>query len=303
MSDKPSLFTDEDIRKLDASYQSFPSFEEWAKSTIDLKRWNAYTQLLSELKNSPSEILKDAQDIVERAAAVDTGAIEGLYETNRGFTFTIAREATLWELTVQKEKGEKVLGYIKAQLEAYEYILDLATKTTPLSERSIREVHEVMCKNQETYTTYTLVGPQQRPLTKGQYKTDPNHVYGRDEKYHAYAPVEATPIEMHRLVKELQSETFLNTHPVLQASYAHYAFVLIHPFSDGNGRVARALASIYTYRDQSIPILILNEKREEYLNALAEADNGDFQPFVDFISERTLDSIQLFSESIKPANH
>jgi Fic family protein len=298
---KANPFTDDDVRKLDASYTSFPSFADWSKATLDLKRWNTYTALLADLKKSSPEVLKESQDIVERAAAVDTGALEGLYETDRGFTFTVAREAVLWEVTVQKEKGEKVLGYIKAQLEAYEYILDIATKQTPLTEKAVRELHEVMCRNQDTYQVYTLVGPQERRLSKGQYKVDPNHVLGRDGHYHAYAPVDGTPMEMRRLVLELQSEDFQKAHPVLQASYAHYAFVLIHPFADGNGRVARALASIYTYRDQSVPLLILSEKREEYLNALADADAEDYQPFVDFALERALDSIQLFSDSIRVA--
>ncbi len=293
--------TDDDIRKLDASYKSFPSFEEWSKTSLDLKRWEPYTKLLAELKQSSPSVLREAQAIVERAAAVDTGALEGLYETDRGFTFTVAREAALWEITVQKEKGEKVLGYIKAQLESYEYILDIATKQTPLTEKAIRELHEVMCRNQDTYMVFTALGPQERKLSKGQYKVDPNHVLGRDGNYHAYAPVEGTPMEMRRFVLELQSEEFQKAHPVLQASYAHYAFVLIHPFADGNGRVARALASIYTYRDQSVPLLILSEKREEYLNALADADAGNYQPFADFILERMLNSIELFSDSIEAA--
>jgi Fic family protein len=298
---KEPLFTDDDIRTLDASYQSFPSFSEWLKTSLDLKRWQPYTALLADLKQSSPNLLHEAQDIVERAAAVDTGALEGLYEVDRGFTFTVAREAALWEVTVQKEKGDKVLGYIKAQLEAYEYILDIATKQTPLTEKAIRELHEVMCRNQDTYQVYTLVGPQERKLSKGQYKVDPNHVLGRDGEYHAYAPVDGTPMEMRRFVLELQSDVFQQAHPVLQASYAHYAFVLIHPFADGNGRVARALASIYTYRDQSVPILILSEEREGYLNALADADAGNYQPFVDFTLERTLNSIQLFSDSIQAA--
>lgn len=298
---KSNPFTDDDVRKLDASYKSFPSFADWSKTTLDLKRWTSYTALLADLKKSSPEVLKESQDIVERAAAVDTGALEGLYDTDRGFTFTVAREAALWEVTVKNQKGEKVLGYIKAQLEAYEYILDIATKRTPLTEKAIRELHEVMCRNQDTYQVYTLVGPQERALSKGQYKVDPNHVLGRDGNYHAYAPVDGTPMEMRRLVLELQSEEFQKAHPVLQASYSHYAFVLIHPFADGNGRVARALASIYTYRDQSVPLLILSEKREEYLNALADADAGNYQPFVNFVLERILDSIQLFSDSIQAA--
>jgi Fic family protein len=64
----------------------------------------------------------------------------------------------------------------------------------------------------------------------------------KDGTIHAYAPVEVTGPEMHRLINELQTTEFEEADYVLQASYAHYALVSIDPFADGNGRVARALA-------------------------------------------------------------
>jgi len=86
----------------------------------------------------------------------------------------------------------------------------------------------------------TTVGPQEQALPKGQYKIMPNHVRTRKGADHSYAPVDVTPAEMARLVAELRSDAFLTAHPVLQAAYAHYGLVAIHPFADGNGRVARA---------------------------------------------------------------
>jgi len=86
----------------------------------------------------------------------------------------------------------------------------------------------------------TTVGPQEQALPKRQYKIMPNHVRTRKGADHSYAPVDVTPAEMARLVAELRSDAFLTAHPVLQAAYAHYGLVAIHPFADGNGRVARA---------------------------------------------------------------
>ena len=118
---------------------------------------------------------------------------------------------------------------------------------------------------------------------------------------HSYAPVHITPEEMHRLVVELRSKEFLAANSVLQASYAHYALVSIHPFADGNGRVARALASVFLYRDRSIPLLMLVEHRPEYFTSLEAADRGVFQPFVDFTSDRAFEAMQLVQESIRAA--
>jgi Fic family protein len=76
---------------------------------------------------------------------------------------------------------------------------------------------------------------------------------------------------------------------------------VIHPFADGNGRVARALGSVFTYRSSSVPLLILVENRQNYLDSLREADDGHYQSFVDFTLERGLDAIRLFDESIRAA--
>jgi hypothetical protein len=108
-------------------------------------------------------------------------------------------------------------------------------------------------------------------------------------------------MEMARLVNELRSQDFLAAHPVLQAAFAHYALVVIHPFADGNGRVARALASAFTYRAISMPIVILSEHKETYLDALESADSGNYQSFVDFMLDRSLDTIQLVEESLMDA--
>ena len=269
MAEQNTSFRAGDIRAIDASYQPFPSFDAWSKHPVNLTRWNRYTRQLKQRRTTASpELLKKANDLVRRAAAVDTGAIEGLYEVDRGFTFTIATQAAFWE-TALAEKGEEARGYIEAQLEAYEYILDLATEETPISEASIRSLHEIMCRSQETYAAITEIGPQQVQLKKGEYKSFPNHVRGRSGDIHAYAPADITPSEMYRFIQELRSESFVNAHPAPQASYAHYAFVIIHPFADGNGRVARALSSVFTYRAQSVPLLILFERRNEYIDALS----------------------------------
>jgi Fic family protein len=289
------------IHVLDAAYKPFPTFAEWASRTsVDTVRWDRYKAALESRPEQSAEALRRAYEIVKRAAALDTGAIEGLYEVDRGFTFTVAFETAAWEIALAN-KGENVRPLFEAQLHAYDYVLDLATKSVPISEVAIRKLHEVVCGAQATYRVMTAVGPQEQALTKGRYKVLPNHVRTRDGADHSYAPVDVTPAEMFRLVEEMRGGAFLSAHPVLQAAYAHYGLVVIHPFADGNGRVARALASVFTYRAISMPIVILSEHKEVYLDSLEAADGGDYQSFVDFMLARSLDTIQLVSENLRGA--
>ncbi len=287
----------------DAEYKSFPSFQDWKRNAVvDAAKWDRYASKISQITEGATEqLLVKAREVVKRATAWDTGSIEGLYDTNTGVTMTIALESSMWETTMG-EKGEDAPALFKAQLHAYSHVLDFATKSVEIVPTWIRLLHADICAPQKTYRALTPQGYQQLNLPKGEYKSLPNHVIGRDDKPHYYAPVDITPQEMDRLCKEMQTDEFLSDHPVLQSSYAHYAFILIHPFADGNGRVARALASVFTYRALSIPLMILMESRGHYLSALMEADNGKFQPFVDFVMERAFDSVRLFEESVKAAN-
>lgn len=199
------------------------------------------------------------------------------------------------------KKGEQAKALIHSQLDALDYVMDFATKRQPITEAWIRSLHAAMCKSQETYKVMTEIGPQTQPLPKGEYKHLPNHVMLKDGTMHAYAPADLTPAEMHRFVEAIEGESFRTAHPALQASYAHYAFVCIHPFADGNGRVARALACVFTYRSASIPVMILAENRKQYLDSLHASDDGDHQSFVDFVTQRCFDAILMVNESIRTA--
>ncbi len=290
------------VYELNALYKSFPSFSEWQQTSFSTTRWEKYKAALEEKRSKYSDLMSKALQTIQTATAIDTGALEGLYETDRGFTFSVAAEGALWQTVFEEKKGHKATELVKAQLEAYEYVLDLATQKELMTQTRIRELHEIICRNQEVYQTYNQFGQLQNvPLEKGKYKIYPNHPQKLDGTAHAYAPVEVTPMEMQKLTDELQNDVFQKAHPVLQASYVHYAFVCIHPFADGNGRVARALAAVYTYRAASIPLLILVEKRRAYLDALEEADRGNFAAFIDFIFECSLDTIKLVEDSIKTA--
>ncbi len=286
----PSVLTAAEVRRIDAQYKGVPTFAGWADAVIPAGLWSETLALLAERNaTAPAGALDEMIEQAMRTAAVDTGAIEGLYDTDRGFTVSVAAMAAAWEAEITQEKGPEVASLVMAQRRAYDLALDAATTLTPISEAWIRRLHEVVCAEQDTYAVRTPQGPQLHELRKGTYKRHPNHVVKADGSVHAFAPVEATPEEMHRLVEELRSEAFVVAHPVVQAAYAHYALAAIHPFADGNGRTARVLASVFLLRATSLPLVVWADQKGTYLDALASTDGGDPQRFVDFVLDRAVD--------------
>jgi Fic family protein len=291
-----------ELAEIDAQYVPFPPFSEWPQRFPHADSWQrARDELQAAADEATEEDLQRAQGIARRVAAFDTGAIEGLYATNRGLTFTVAEQAASWEQKVDAQ-GPEARALFEAQLRAFELVLDHVTDRLPVMAQAwLRRLHEEITAPQETYVVHTPVGSQEQPLPKGEYKKHPNHVRTSSGGIHAYAPVGSTQSEMQRLVEEVETAEFGRAHPVIQAAYVHYALVAIHPFADGNGRVARAAASVYTYRDASIPLIVLNEHRDEYFTSLAEADAGSPEAFVGFIARVTREALDLVRDTLQTA--
>lgn len=286
----------------DAAYRPFRSFTEWADISLDLAERRRLIDRLSELRGTATPAqFRAALDIVRRAAAVETGAIEGLYETDIPFTLSVALQSALWEEQAQ-QRGPGARSAIEDQIAASELALDLATHRMPMTEAAIRELHRTVCASQETHTVLVPgLGWQDHPLPRGEYKRQPNHVTLAGGGVHAYAPVLETPVEMGRLVRELTSPTFESAPAFLQAAFAHFTFISVHPFADGNGRVARLLASIFLLREHSVPLIVFSDRRPSYYNALRAADQGNFQPFATFLLESDQEGLRMAIESLTTA--
>ena len=277
-------------------YVPFPSFAGWV-TTYDGSLVDEVTAQLQNARRAFGDVAADrAVEVASRYAAVDTGAIEGLYATSRGFTRTIAERSANWEAALKMHPEAE--HHIWDALAGYEFVLDAVTQKHPITQAWIRDLHAVLCASQATHDVFVEVAGrlhrEARPLPKGAYKTAPNFPTNPDTgAMHHYAPVDDTAAEMARLMDELTSQEFLDAHPLVQAAYAHYAFVCVHPFADGNGRVARALASVFLYRRPGIPLVIFADQTPAYLDVLAAADGGRPEAFVTFVEQRAIDAVNL----------
>ena len=78
---------------------------------------------------------------------------------------------------------------------------------------------------------------------------------------------------MDRLI-ELH-EAHASIPPEVEAAWLHHRFTQIHPFQDGNGRIARALATLVFVKAGWVPLVVRNEECDRYFDALGLADRGD----------------------------
>lgn len=287
---------------LDARYQPFGSFDQWQQPAVELRLVDqAAAELDRECRDADPASVRAALDFAVRAAAFDTGAIEGLYETDRGVTFAVAAQTAAWETAVAEASGPAAVRHFEAQLRAFELVFDAATGHTPVTAAWLRALHDTICAGQPSYRALTPVGWQDLPLPRGAYKKLPNHVRQPDGSWHSYAPVDQVGPEVQRLVDEVGSPEFAAAHPVVQAAYVHHALVSVHPFADGNGRVARTAASVFLCRATRVPLLVFADQRLRYLMALRSADRGDAAAVIRFVRDVVLDTIELVIQALRAA--
>jgi len=147
-------------------------------------------------------------------------------------------------------------------------------KREPLTQNFIRTLHHTLLR--EDYTEYrTLPNGVQTSFVihAGQYKTRPNSVITRYGDRFEYASPEETPALMSDLVdwyNEAEEKGELS--PVQLAALFHYRYIRIHPFEDGNGRIARLMVNYILSRHGWPMIVVRSRKKQEYLEALHQTD-------------------------------
>ena len=144
----------------------------------------------------------------------------------------------------------------------------------PLSQNFIRTLHKTLLR--EDYTVYrTLPGgvTTSYVIHADQYKTRPNSVKTRYGDRFEYASPEETPSLMTDLVDWYnQAEKDGKLTPVELAALFHYRYIRIHPFEDGNGRIARLMVNFILSRHDYPMIVVRSRNKKEYLEALHRAD-------------------------------
>lgn len=91
----------------------------------------------------------------------------------------------------------------------------------------------------------------------------------------------------------LRSEERLAPLPELLAQI-HSGFEQVHPFIDGNGRTGRLVLNLLLVRLGLPPIIILKQKRPDYLSALQKSDDGDHGPLGELLARAMYDNLNRF---------
>lgn len=177
---------------------------------------------------------------------------------------------------------------MKAHDAGIEHLRKLAgDRSRIISVGEIRDLNKIILKEPFWKHAETTDGkPTRKQIVPGEYKTVPNNVRTATGEIFEFAPPHEVEARMHSLVDWL-TDSLVSPSFDLIATLAklHHDFVLIHPFDDGNGRVARMLVNYVLLYKGYPPIIVPTEEKKDYLAALRLADAGDSTPLAEYLTK------------------
>jgi Fic family protein len=208
---------------------------------------------------------------------VQSAAIEGERLDQAIVRSSIARRLGLPDGAARRANRD-VEGVVEVMLDA------TRNPTQPITERRLCGWHAALFPVGYSGTRPIAVGTW-RPVEAGPMQVVSGPI-GRERVHFEAPPADRVPREMARFIEWCNAEDGVD--PVLRAALAHFWFVTIHPFEDGNGRLARALADLFLARADGCPERFysmstrIEAERKDYYRILERTQRGglDITPWM-----------------------
>jgi len=232
------------------------------------------------LQQSSQAGLKEFNQRLIRRLSVETGILERIYDLDRGTTEALVAHGFVEELVSRSStdiEPSRLIDILRDQEAAIQLMIDCVAHSRDLTKGVIHELHAILTRHQSTTSAIDQFGNRfEIPLLKGKFKEQPNNPSRPDGSLHEYCPPIHVESETDNLLAWLSG--YAAEDPILVAAWLHHRFTQIHPYQDGNGRVARALTTLILLRADLLPLVIDRNLRVDYIKALEAADASDLSP-------------------------
>ncbi len=228
-------------------------------------------------------------DHLKRQHAIETGIVEKLYDLSEGVTETFIKEGFVEAYLQHGDTNippSQLMDYLQDNFDAIDFVFDIVKNDRPITKGFIKELHQLVTRHQDTAEGRDQFGNHlQVPLLKGAFKERENNPTRADGTRFIYCPPIHVDAEIEKLVTILEELEKRKIKPLVIATWLHLVFVQIHPFQDGNGRMARLLASLVLIKSGLFPLTVKRHEKKRYIDALELADKGEVQDLVDYFGE------------------
>lgn len=250
-----------------------------------------------EILKDDSNEYKDFIDRLKRQHAIETGIVEKLYDLKEGITETFVKEGFVESYLQHGDTNippKELMAYLQDNFDAIDFVFDFVKNNRTISVSFIKELHQLITSHQDHAEGRDQFGNKLKiPLIKGDFKIRENNPTREDGTVFVYCPPIHVASEMDNLVSIYQDLIDRKINPVIISTWFHHAFTQIHPFQDGNGRIARLLASLIFIKHDLFPLTVKRNEKPKYIDSLELADDDQPQSLVDFFCEMQKRNIEI----------
>jgi len=234
-------------------------WDETALATLLSRVRHSQGRLLGKMEGLGFPLRSEASLHMLTADVVKSSAIEGEQLDAEAVRSSLARRLGL-DIGGLKPAPRDVEGIVEMMLDATQHY------AAPLTEDRLFGWHAALFPTGRSGMRKITVGAW-RTAASGPMQVVSGAV-GK-ERVHFEAPdSKRLPKEMKAFLKWIEQPSAID--PVLQSGVAHFRFVTIHPFEDGNGRIGRAIADLVLARSEKTP------ERFYSLSSQIEAEKKDY---------------------------
>lgn len=266
----------------------------------------AWKEIKTRIAESSPFNLKEFNERLARQWSIETGILERIYDLDRGTTLVLIEHGFIVGLIERgstNKEPEELIEILRDHRAAVDMIHDCIANKRLLSIGFVNELHAIITRHQVSVEGQDQFGKRVLfPLKRGAFKDQPNNPTRHDGTIHQYCPPVQVQSEMENLIRWYGKYSTHN--PIHVAAWLHHRFTQIHPYQDGNGRTARALANLILIKNDLFPVVITRDDRAQYIASLEHADNGNLESlarlFADIEKKTILEALSIASDT-KPA--
>ncbi|KAJ3010074.1 hypothetical protein HKX48_007594 [Thoreauomyces humboldtii] len=272
--------------------------------TVDtsLSRWKALQESQTSIEAAISQFA--------RHAAISTNVLEGVFSVEgqswprlvkRGF---IQNSIEGISMASRIQKKQKIVSILQNTEACFGNLTAVLRDRSLYAEQFVQVIHAKLLSDDNVEISEDDDGRYANLIPRGKYRRVPCFTQHESKGYETrFCPWKDVSREMswyfEQARKILADE---NLNPFLAAAWCQFAFLRIHPFADGNGRVARIISSIPLLLAGLPPIVVSAARKSEYFDCLDEADTkGDCSPLADYL-KREMDLAIIEIEAMNEDN-
>jgi len=236
-----------------------------------LKKIDGKKRRLDSLRPLKEDVVKCILEDIRIRHTYHSDAIEG-----NTLTLQETKLVLEWGMTIG---GKPLKDHIEARndADAFDLMIHLVKDEKPISQKVIQQLHKIV--------TEGLLEDA------GKYRTTNVRIAGSAATSPSYVKI------VSLIDGYIKNITKFDLEPIKKAAFIHHEFVLIHPFADGNGRVARLLTNLFLMQNGYPPIILKQEDRGKYYLTLQKADKGNISPFATFIAQAVNEALMYYLSS------